>query len=402
MTSPIFYPKSEIELVDLVRQSTAAKNLVSIISGSGIAVEATPIAERRIISLAEMPPEITLMAEDLTVIVPAQMNALAFAGYLEEHTFFLPIDLPDGKSATIGGMAATNTRSLRTARYGGLRNYILGMDIVTASGEAMRVGGLTIKNVVGYDLAQFLVGSWGEMAILVRLIFKLLPLPEKRVTLLVDFAEDNAALAALKAIADTLLQPSRLEWVSRRTSAELGLWSGGSVLLLELDGFAATMAEKIDRFRPLLTENGGRLDVIESPIAQAACWQTRLDLWSHIRTQMSAGVFVTLKIPPGDCVALGQLQRQLDGIAGAWLFGHGFDGVWHIVLPADSAEVIAAHIASFQQIGLITLEKSFGLPDYQPFSRRTMPPAEVELRQRIKQAFDPANILRRAAASFTR
>ena len=105
---------------------------------------------------------------------------------------FLPMDPSCSNTATIGGIVATNSSGPRRLLYTQIRDMILGVRVVTPNGKIAGAGGKTVKNVSGYDISKFMVGSMGSIGILCEMTFKLLPLPEKMETLLVSFDSFSA------------------------------------------------------------------------------------------------------------------------------------------------------------------------------------------------------------------
>src|SRR5690606_13585639 len=99
-----------------------------------------------------------------------------------------------GKSGTIGGVLAANLSGPRRIKAGAARDHILGVHAVSGRGEAFKSGGHVVKNVTGYDLSKAMAGSWGTLAVVTDVTFKVLPRAETEATLvLANLAEDEAA-----------------------------------------------------------------------------------------------------------------------------------------------------------------------------------------------------------------
>lgn len=400
----LVYPTSIEEILDLVNTAVAARVKLCAIGGqTGFAQTEKDDEKRWWISLAHMPSQIQLMRDDLTMVVPAQIKLSKLERYLTEQGFFLPIDVSIPERVTLGGMAASNARCLRTARYGGLRNFVLGMDIINSLGETMQLGGLTIKNVVGYDLAQLMIGSWGELGIITHMILKLLPLPEKRTTLLATFSSDQNALKALQAITEKQLILSRLEWISHMTSQRLrSPFETKSTLFLEVDGDPLSVAEKVGACQHLLEKSGGTVVQADDVSEQALIWENRLRIYTHIIQRHPTNLLVSIQIPPNDPDSIEQLVRVVAKTDDAYLFGHGLDGVWHLVFAVNSANqtrdlnTINQTTRSLEPYGRFLNKIAYGV-DYNPISQHAqISQTEQTLRQRIKQAFDPYDLFRRA------
>ncbi len=407
----IFYPTSRKDLIEIIKNSAAGNIKVTVI-GAKTSLRSKPAINeiRNFVSLERMPAKIELLATDLTVIVPAQKKAAELNDFLEEHNLFLPMDIANPGAVTIGAMAATNARCLRTACYGPLRNYILGMDIIDSQGQIMRPGGMTVKNVAGYDLAQFLVGSQGEMAIITHLIFKLLPLPEKRITLQVRFDSDAQAIRAMKAVSDNLLLPARLEWISHLTRQRLDAsCRPKSMVLIEIDGLSVILPERISVYGAICRQCQGWVQQINNPGEQALVWAERRTIFQKIIDSQSPFILVTIEIPPSRESNLLNLAKIVAVTESSYLFGHGLDGVWHVVFTLDPEDLALAgnrqdYPRSLRKVrttirrlaaeGKIRQEIGHGFA-YRPLTARSVSEVEQALRRQIKLAFDPNDLFRR-------
>jgi len=174
----------------------------------------------------------------------AQLKEIFGAGRL-----FLPLDPVEGEACTLGGCIASHASGPRKLGYGTIKDYLLGLEVVLPTGEVVRTGGKTVKNVQDYDNTRFLAGSWGALGIITKAMLKLKPLPEKEVTMVLGFnALDEACEAAY-----TL----RKEW--------------GPVALELLDSRTLTALENIGS--PLPGEGKERLVVAFAGFAEAVDWQ---------------------------------------------------------------------------------------------------------------------------------
>ena len=149
--------------------------------------------------------------EDMTVTVQAGVTGGALAARLAGHRQTLPLDPPGWATRTLGGIAATAASGPVRARYGTMRDLLLGVRFVQADGVITWGGARVVKSVTGYDIPKLLVGSLGTLAVLAELTLRLHPLPDAQATCVValDGLEEAQALAAT--VMDSALQPSRLE-----------------------------------------------------------------------------------------------------------------------------------------------------------------------------------------------
>ncbi|HWN24909.1 MAG TPA: FAD-binding protein, partial [Candidatus Sulfotelmatobacter sp.] len=171
-------------------------------------------------------------------VITADLKALARAQKL-----FYPPDPASMKDCTIGGNIATNAGGPRCLKYGVTRNYVIGLEVVLATGEALRSGGRVHKNKTGFDLIGLFVGSEGMLGIVTEITLRLLPLPPARATLSVAFASAAQAAEAVQAIFAAGFLPSSLEIAdrftleaARRDLGKLIVPPGNAHLLVDLDG----------------------------------------------------------------------------------------------------------------------------------------------------------------------
>ncbi len=161
---------------------------------------------------------------------------------------FLPMDPPDADRATIGGIIATNSSGPRRLLYRMPRDLILGVRMVSPTGDIVGSGGKTVKNVSGYDVSKLSVGSLGSLGVLCEMTFKLLPLPEKMETLLFSFDTFDAASAFADQVLDTSLLPAAVDVLNGRAFANVPFLLTGDfdaksyVAVIALEGFSPAVA----------------------------------------------------------------------------------------------------------------------------------------------------------------
>src|SRR5216683_1532454 len=192
-------------------------------------------------------------------VITADLKVLARAQKL-----FYPPDPASMKDCTIGGNVATNAGGPRCLKYGVTRNYVIGLEVVLANGEALRTGGRVHKNKTGFDLMGLFVGSEGMLGVVTEITLRLLPLPPARATLSAAFATAPQAAEAVQAIFAAGFLPSALEIAdhftleaARRDLGERIVPEGNAHLLVDLDGQqesvrseAAAIGELIEMRKP--------------------------------------------------------------------------------------------------------------------------------------------------------
>ena len=156
-------------------------------AGTGLVGASVAVEHGIMIDMTLMNHILELDEDNLTLTVEPGVLLMEIAAYVEERGFLYPPD-PGEKSATIGGNISTNAGGMRAVKYGVTRDYVRGLEVVLADGTILHLGGKVVKNSSGYDLKDMIVGSEGTLAIVTKAILKLMPLPRKRVSLLIPFS----------------------------------------------------------------------------------------------------------------------------------------------------------------------------------------------------------------------
>jgi glycolate oxidase len=234
--------------------------------------------------------ERSLLAE----VEPGVINA-ALQDAAEARGLFYPPDPASWKQCSLGGNVATNAGGPRACKYGVTGNFVLGLDVVTGTGEPLRVGHRSIKGVTGYNLAGLLVGSEGTLAVTTACTLRLVPRPAAALTLLASFADEIDACAAVHRCQTGGVVPTALEFADRLCVRTL-LDAGGlavpvpdaarALLWIEIDGDAAGLDASIRRAAQHCRD-AGALDVTlaEDPSTRARLWDVRRALSHTLRAR---------------------------------------------------------------------------------------------------------------------
>ncbi len=290
---------------------------------------------------------------------------------LAEHGQFLPFDPPLAEAgATLGGTVAAGLSGPGRYRYGGVRDFILGVRYVDGAGEAVRTGGKVVKNAAGFDLSKLMVGSLGALGILVELTFKVFPKPEAYATLRVPHPTLNDALATLHR-----LTGSQMDFFA----IDLEPSFDGVIVWVRLGGLAAAFPDRLTRLREL-TGGGDILMDAED----AASWRSAREFtW---RPEDAA--LVKVPVTPG---RIARLETDLtDPSTGS---GHAHPSIpvrrysaggqvaW-LAWPPAALDDLDAALKVLDLAGLVVL----GQPGQTRLGVRTGESFE----RRVKAALDPA------------
>ena len=327
---------------------------------------------------------------------------------------FYPPDPASMKDCTIGGNVATNAGGPRCLKYGVTRNYVIGLEVVLATGEVLRTGGRVHKNKTGFDLIGLFVGSEGMLGIVTEVTLRLLPLPPARATLSAAFATATQAAEAVQAIFAAGFLPSALEIADHFTleaaRRDLGakiVPEGSAHLLVDLDGQQESVRSEAAAIRDLIEIR--RPNALQIATGEADCeklWALRRQFSNSLRATGLTKLNEDVVVPRSHLVDLMEFAGKLQAKHGFPIacFGHAGDGNIHINIMADRYNRDAAVRENveralddlFEQVlawgGVITGEHGIGLAKKRWWPKATSEVAR-QLHLRLKQALDPNNIL---------
>ena len=347
------------------------------------------------------------LAEVEPGVITADLQAAA-----EKIGLFYPPDPASLKTSTMGGNVAENAGGPRCFKYGVTGNYVLGLEAFLMSGEKIRLGAHTIKNVAGYDLKALLIGSEGTLAVVTKVIVRLLPLPPRRLLFRVDFASLAAGARFVHRIIQSHVQPAVLEFMDRSSLQAVYDYQGISgdpgvhaSVLVEIDGSPAEVSEREALFEEQVAKAAPvKYERAETFAEQEILWETRRNISPAIASLKPKKINEDIVVPAG---RIPEMVEYINALAAEFnlcivLFGHFGDGNIHtnlMVDPEDDEEMKRVEIVLdriFKRVvemgGTISGEHGIGLSK-KPFMRYQFSPLELELFRSIKKVFDPDNLL---------
>src|SRR5438132_9149023 len=242
-------------------------------TGSSLELGHPPSRVDVVLDLADLDRVIEYNPDDLTITVQAGMAAGTLAALLAPHRQWLPIDPPGIAARTLGGVTATNASGPLRARFGGLRDLLLGVRFVQPDGVVTWGGSKVVKSVSGYDVPKLMVGALGTLGVLTELTLRLHARPEVERTALVLLPDASAVQALVARILDSSLQPNRLEAFDAATTSALGAGTGAGVAV----SFGSVEAAAIEQVTEVarLARRAGAL-AITTP---SALWPAYERVW---------------------------------------------------------------------------------------------------------------------------
>ena len=393
--------------------STAAKHRVPVIPyGAGSSLEGHLLAVQGGVSVdvSRMARVLRLDADDLTVTVQAGVTRMQLNREIKDSGLFFPID--PGADATLGGMSATRASGTNAVRYGTMRENVLALTVVTASGEVIRTGTRARKSSAGYDLTRLMVGSEGTLGVITEVTLKLHPLPESVAAAICSFDDATAAVDTVIAIIQMGVPIARCELmdanavIAVNAHDKLGLVEK-PMLLMEFHGSEASVAEQAATVQELAGEHGG------TAFQWATTPEERTRLWTARHHAFLSG----LQLRPGCRAVTTDCCVPISGLADAvtqalaeaeaagiphFIVGHVGDGNFHVAYLIDPAlpqERETAERLNRQLVqraiaagGTCTGEHGIGLHK-QGFLVDEAGAGAVAMMRQIKQALDPHNIM---------
>jgi D-lactate dehydrogenase (cytochrome) len=411
----VVFAEATQDVADALR--LASEFSVPVIAfGVGTSLEGHLLAVQGGISLdlSRMNQVLSINAEDLTVTVQAGVTRRQLNEAVKSTGLFFPID--PGADATLGGMCATRASGTNAVRYGTMRENVLALEVVTASGEIIRTGTRAKKSSAGYDLTRLLVGSEGTLGIITQVTVKLYPLPEAISAAICSFPSIEAAVRCTIQIIQLGIPIARVELIDANTVRMVNAYAHlqlreEPLLLMEFHGSPAGVKEQVLAVQDVAAEFGATAD--KGAFEWATTPEERTRLW----TARHNAYFAAIQSKPGcraiatdTCVPISRLADcLLDSVAEAnasglpyFLVGHVGDGNFHFGYLIDPEQPREREIAerlnqalvarALRLEGTCSGEHGIGLHKMDFLVAETGAGA-ITMMRAIKTALDPKNIL---------
>ena len=410
----VVLPGSTAEIAAIARLCNSERTpLVVRGAGTGYTGGAVPTAGGVVLSMERLNRIIEIDTVNLLAIVEPQVVTGDLQRAVEAVGLFYPPDPASLDKSSIGGNVAECAGGPRAFKYGVTKRYVLALEAVLPTGEVVHTGSKAVKNVVGYDLTQLLVGSEGTLAIITRITLRLIPKPPARATMLAAFPSIASAVNGVSALIERRVVPAALELIDRdsldavqaHTGQTIAAPDTGALLILECDGTPQAVDEEMARVADACVSAGA------VTLTQAADEAERDRIWG-VRRAVSLALKATglhkinhdVVVPRGRVPelfdAIGELKRRF-GLRVA-SFGHAGDGNIHVNIMVDvtRADDVAhakqAERALFERVlaleGSISGEHGIGFAK-QPYIGLELSPDTIALMKRVKAAFDPNGVL---------
>ena len=345
------------------------------------------------------------------IVQPGVIN-MEFQKELAKRGLYYPPDPGSMAVTTMGGNVAENAGGPRAVKYGVTKDYLLGLEVVLPSGEVLRTGGKTLKNVTGYNLTQLFCGSEGTLGLITEMTLKLIPLPETKRTLQAAYQSMGDAGKTVSKVFEIGILPVALEILDKtfiniiEDYTQLGLpREAEALLLIEVDGPESAVVPQSERLTKLCQEMGAHEVKVAKTVAENdEIWRARRSAYGAEARLRPTAIAEDCTVPVGNLVAMFQ---EVAKIAEKYkllipVVAHAGDGNLHPQILTDIRDkeemervmkaIDEISIKAVELGGTLTGEHGIGI------AKREILPVELgeaamEVTRNIKKAFDPLNIM---------
>lgn len=420
--SALVFPQSTEEVSKILKY--AYKHDIPVTprgAGTNLVGSTVPVDGGIILDLSHMDKVLELDENTMTITVQPGLLLQDLQKYVEERGLFYPPD-PGEKASSIGGNISTNAGGMRAVKYGVTRDYVRGLEVVTADGSVLTAGGKNVKDASGLSLKNLYIGSEGTLAVITKCILKLIPKPETSLSVLVPYPDLKTGIRSVLSVLRANANPTAVEFMERKV-VKLGedflgvkypYPEAGSYILLTFDGHSSEVRENAERIRKLALDGGALAYLPLTDAAQnnpsndipsaADIWKVRGALVKAVEA-FSEQEPVDIVVPIDKTAEFISFINKLDEESGMQMvsFGHAGDGnvhlcvvrgdrdlkTWHKELKANMDK---AYHKAYELGGITSGEHGIGISKRRYFLRET-PGENLEVMNRIKDALDPKHIL---------
>lgn len=379
MVSKVLVPTQPADLADELRRAASHERTITLAGNSTKRLMAGPVEAADVeIATTGLCRILAYEPRDLTIGVEAGLPWQELESALAAERQMVPLDPPFAEGATVGGVVAANSSGPRRRFFGTARDMVIGMQFATLAGKLVESGGMVVKNVAGLDMAKLMIGSFGTLAAITRVNFKVVPAPEAERSFLLPFESLAEAVAGRNRILAGALEPVALDLLNPAAGASLG--NAAWLLAIRAAGNEAAMA----RCERELSE------VADGKVFEGA---TLDSLWRHIESFTERWVAAH---PGGAVVRASCTLKEVEAVAASFdvplvaragtgvLYGY-FEGC-----PAAALWMDEAAERGWKAVAEFAPEEEKYTLDLWP-----RPGGDLDLMKRVKGLFDPGNMLNR-------
>ena len=360
--SALVFPQSTEEVSKILKY--AHKHDIPVTprgAGTNLVGSTVPVDGGIILDFSHMDKVLELDENTMTITVQPGLLLQDLQKYVEERGLFYPPD-PGEKASSIGGNISTNAGGMRAVKYGVTRDYVRGLEVVTADGSVLTTGGKNVKDASGLSLKNLYIGSEGTLAVITKCILKLIPKPETSLSVLVPYPDLKTGIRSVLSVLRANANPTAVEFMERKV-VKLGedflgvkypYPEAGSYILLTFDGHASEVRENAERIRKLALDGGALAYLPLTDTAQnnpsndipsaADVWKVRGALVKAVEA-FSEQEPVDIVVPIDKTAEFISFINKLDEESGMQMvsFGHAGDGNVHLCVVRGDRDLKTWH-----------------------------------------------------------
>jgi glycolate oxidase len=380
--------------------------------GTSLSGGPLPVKNGIVLDMSQWDSYLQIYPDDLVAVVSPGVLTATINETAGKYGLMYPPDPSSAHVSTIGGNLAENSGGPRGLKYGVTKDYVIGLEVVTPEGEIIKTGGKTIKNVTGYDITKLIVGSEGTLGVITEATLKLVPKPPSTLTMMAIFDDLVLSGKAISKILTNGILPSKMEIMDQfsiiavENYQPIGLPTDcEAIILIELDGHPLAIEDEMKKIESIFTEIGSvKVKIAKDEAEAVSYWKARKLVSPAIvkikPTKVSEDATVPRSKIPDMFQRLKEIREKYD--IHLVVFGHAGDGNLHpniICDKRDEDEMIRVEKAvseifeaAVQLGGTLSGEHGIGTLK-SPFMEMELGEIGLDMMKRIKQAWDPNNIL---------
>jgi glycolate oxidase len=371
-----------------------------------------PVEGGMVLDMSRLNKKLIIDRENLLAIVSPGVITAEIHKKAEEVGLFYPPDPSSSHVSTIGGNLLENSSGPKGLKYGTTKEYVIGLEVVTPTGEIIRTGGKTVKNVTGYDLTRLIVGSEGTLGIVTEAILRLIPKPQARKTLLATFNRLVDSGHAITKILSSGILPAAMELMDNACIRSVESYQpcglpvdAEAMIIVEVDGHPLAIEEEIRKCEELCYEQGAtNVRVAQNETEREEIWKARKMVSPAITRMGPTKISEDATVPRSQIPAM---MEKLNVIRQKYqlnlvVFGHAGDGNLHPNIISDKRNIeemkrVEDAVSEIFEAAISlggTLSGEHGIGTMKaPYMEMELGEAGLMMMKKIKQAWDPNNIL---------
>ncbi len=375
-------PSSAEDLAGILRESASRSKTVAVHGNNSKRLMGGPISDSDVtISTSALNRLLLYEPRDLTISVEAGMRFAELQGMLKRQGQIIALDPPFSSQSTIGGVIASNSSGPMRCRFGTARDLVIGMNFATIDGKIVKTGGMVVKNVAGLDIGKVMIGSFGTLAVITSVNLRIHSMPRDMQTFAFAFPDLETALEKRNSILRGVLEPTALDLLSPPAAARLD--RRGFVLAVRASGSPATLARYSREF-----SGSERLKDSED----ASFWDRIREFPAEFLARQPEGIVLRISTTLDDfhsllrAISSPAVSRAASGVTYVFITSsQSLPLIWK-----KAAEQGWSLVVEFAPEDIRTSKELWPLPHSSPGL------GGFDMMKRVKQMFDPHNLLNRS------